>query len=286
MEKYEYIENIIKESSTTFYKAFSELPEKKRNAVYSIYAFCRIADDAVDVHKDVEQLKTLKENIKKTFDGDVPEDPVFQTLYETIMAFPSSLEPYVELIDGLMEDFNKKPIKTDADLEDYTYKVAGTVGLMLIPVVAQKSYKENHSDLKAVAIELGKAMQITNILRDVRDDLIKRRVYFPDEAVDQHDVKIETLRTGTVTAEYRSLVETYIEMAKSKYKIFYDNIGLFDEDSIYPTYLAARFYEGILDEIRKGGYSNITKRHFVGKIRKFFMIRKVKKELKQKGFPQ
>jgi len=283
MEKYEYVESIIEKSSATFYQAFKDLPETKRKAVFSIYAFCRKADDAVDVDKDVEIIKDLRKKFKAMREGKTPDDPIFETLKETFDNFPNEDTPYLTLLDGLEEDLNEREIKTDDDLEDYAYKVAGTVGLMLMPIVASETYNKDSKKLKEVAIELGKAMQITNILRDVRDDLIRRRIYFPNEAIEQHDVKIETLRIGVVTAEYRSLVETYIDLAKEKYKVFYDNVKLFDADSIEAVYIAARFYEGILDEIRKGNYTNITKRHYVSKFRKWFLMRKIKKELKNKG---
>jgi len=284
MDKYEYVENIIAESSQTFHKAFSMLEdENKRKAVFSIYAFCRVADDAVDIDEDIEKIDELEEKIEKTFAGDVPKEPLFEALYETIMRYPSDKEPYLKLLDGLRDDYEKKPIKTEKDLEEYAYKVAGTVGIMLLPVLASKSHKEKPKEMRKVSIELGKAMQITNILRDVRDDLQKQRVYFPEEIIDQFQVRIETLVTGTVTGEYQSLVEHYIDIAKEKYKVFYKNLELFDKDAVLATYAAAKFYEGILDEIRRGGYSNITKKHQVGKFRKWRLMKKIKKDMKNRG---
>ncbi len=283
MENYEYVESIIEQSSETFHQAFKDLPDKKRKAVFSIYAFCRQADDAVDVNKDVTIIKALRENFKDLIKGDTPQDPIFETMAETFQNFPSDEAPYLTFLDGLEEDFNESPIKTDEDLESYAYKVGGTVALMLMPIVASEALKTNHDKVREVMIELGKAMQITNILRNVRDDLIRRRVYFPDDAIAQHGVKIETLRIGVVTSEYRSLVETYIDKAKAKYKVFYDNVALFDEDSVLGIYTAARLYEGILDEIRKGNYTNITKKHSIGTLRKWILLRKIKKELTQKG---
>ncbi len=283
MEKYEYVQSVIEKSSATFYQAFKELPEQKRKAIFSIYAFCKKAIDAVNVEQDVEIIKDLRKNLTAMREGNMPDDPIFETLKETFDNFPNEEAPYKTFLDGLEEDLNEREIKTDEDLEDYAYKVAGTVGLMVIPIVASEAFNKASKPLKDVAIELGKAMKITNILRNVRDDLIRRRIYFPNEAIEQHDVKVETLRTGIVTAEYRSLVETYIDLAKNKYQMFYDNVQLFDKDSIEPLYIATRLYEGILDEIRKGNYTNITKKHNVSTLRKWFLMRKIKKELKDKG---
>ncbi len=286
MEKYEYCENIIKESSQSFYKAFSLLEEKKAHAVYAIYAFCRTADDAVDIDKNIEKINQLKTDVKSTFEGVVPKAPLFEALYETIMRYPSNVAPYLDLLDGMRDDYYNKPIKTEKEFDEYCYKAASTVGIMLLPVLASKNYKSDSKKLKGVAIELGKAMQITNILRDVRDDLMRDRVYFPDELLEQFGVNIEITRTGLVTPEWRTLMEHYIEIAKEKYQIFYDHIDLFDKDAMYPTYVAAKFYEGILDVIRRKGYTNINRRYHVGNIRKYFMMKKAKKELKKRGLSE
>ncbi|MFH5882435.1 MAG: phytoene/squalene synthase family protein [Candidatus Izemoplasmataceae bacterium] len=283
MDKYLYCENIIKESSQSFYKAFSLLEKDKANAVFSIYAFCRTADDAVDEHNDLEKVNTLKKKVKSTFEGDVPKDLLFEALYESIMRFPSNVSPYLDLLDGMRDDYYAKPITTEKEFDEYCYKAAGTVGLMLLPVVASKKYKSESKNLKVVAIELGKAMQITNILRDVREDFMKDRVYFADETLEEYNINIEILRTGLVTPEWRTLVDHYVKMAKKKYKVFYDNLELFDKDAVYPTYLAARFYEGILDEIVKKDYTNLNKTHSLSNFKKFMIMSKAKRHLKKRG---
>ena len=283
MEKFEYCENIIKESSQSFYKAFSQLEEKRAQAVFAVYAFCRTADDAVDKHDDIERVHTLKKQIKQTFEGSPPDDPLFQALSEVIETFSLELDPYLDLLDGMRDDYYNKPIETEAQFDEYCYKAAGSVGLMLLPILAKDKLKSQGKQLKAVAIELGKAMQITNILRDVKEDFMKDRIYFPDEILEQFQVNIEILRTGLVVPEWRALMEHYIDVAKNKYQVFYENINLFDKDAIFPTYLAALFYEGILDVIQKSNYSNLNKRYSTGKFKKFLLGRKAKKNLKRKG---
>lgn len=284
MDAYDYVENIIKQSSVSFYKAFSHLPEEKAKAVYAIYGFCRTADDAVDISKDASLIASLKTDIKATFNNQAPLDnPLFKALNDTLKKYPNTVEPYLGLLSGMEDDLNAKPIQTEDDLDDYCYKVASTVGLMLLPVIASKSLKEHPEKIKKVAIELGKAMQITNILRDVKEDLMHLRVYFPDEILKKHNVLEKTMRVGTVTPEYQSMIEYYIDIAKRKYQVFYENVQLFDKDAIQPTYYAAKFYEGILDEIRRSKYRNLTKRVYVSKLRKYLLMRTAKKELKAMG---
>ncbi len=283
MDKYAYCENIIKESSATFYKAFSALEPRKAQAVYAVYAFCRTVDNAIDIHNDIDKLEALERGIRRVFDGDIPDDLMFQALAETLERFPNTIDPYINLIDGMRDDFYKKPIETSEDFDQYCYKAASTVGLMLIPILAQKEYEKDSQPLKDVAIELGKAMQITNILRDVREDLTAMRVYFPQEVLDKQNINLETLRTGIVTPEYRSMIEQYITLAEEKYSVFYTNAHLFDEDARLQTVVAAKFYEGILQEIRRADYNNLTKRHYVSTLRKRHLFKQAQKELKLKG---
>lgn len=251
--------------------------------MYAIYAVCRSVDDAIDEDNDLEKLKELEKGIEKAFEGVVVDALLFSAFKETIEQFPSKLKPYKDLVSGMKDDYHFKPIEKESELDEYCYKAAGSVGLMLIPILASEQYEQNKEKLEDVAISLGKAMQITNILRDVREDLMRQRVYFPNEVIEQYQVNIETLRTGIVTPEYKSMVEGYIDKAKALYKVFYDNIELFDKDAAYPTYLAAKFYEGILDEIRKSGYDNLTKRQFVGKFKKYRLTKQAKKALAGKG---
>lgn len=283
MDAYEHVETIIKESSQSFYKAFSKLPEEKAHAVYAIYAFCRTADDAVDIYQDEKKLDRLRDSIKRAFNGQSEDDLLFIALRDTLSKFPSELNPYLDLLEGLEDDLHQREIETESELDRYCYKVASTVGLMLLPVIAKQSLKKDPDTLKQVAIELGKAMQITNILRDVKEDLMGKRIYFPKDILNKHNVLIKTMRVGTVTPEYRSMMEYYIDLANEKYQIFYDHAHLFDQDAVKPTYYAAKFYQAILDEIRKHQYNNLTKRHYVSKLRKWRLMKHAAKELQAKG---
>ncbi len=284
MEKYEKIETMIEQNNPVIHQAFSHLPEDKKKAVFAIYAYCQTVKDSIDVYHDIERLQDIKKQLKNTFDGQVPDDPIFQALYESIMRYPTSITPYMELLDAMRDDYYNKPLETEDDFDEYTYKAASTIWLMLLPVIASKAYKDNSKKAKAVATELGKGVQITHILRNVRDDLMNQRIYFPEDIIEQHQVKIETLRTGIVTSEFRSLMEYYIEKAKEKYQVFYDHLDLLDEDSVLAAFVAAKFYEGILDEIRKNDYNNITKKHSVSKFRKWRLLKGIKKDLKKRGY--
>ncbi|MFW6320051.1 MAG: phytoene/squalene synthase family protein, partial [Bacillota bacterium] len=208
---------------------------------------------------------------------------LLRALHDTLEKYPNTIDPYMDYLDAMRDDYYQKPIETEDDFEKYCQKVGGTIGLMLLPVVASKNKDKKEKELKHIMNELGKGMQVTSILRDVRDDLMNRRVYFADEVIAKQQLELEITRTGLVTPEWRSMVEYYIDLAKEKYKTFYDHAGLLDEDAVYPTYLAARYYESVMDVIQKKNYTNINKKHSVSKLRQFFIKRHVKHTLHKEG---
>jgi phytoene synthase len=183
----------------------------------------------------------------------------------------------------MKDDYYQKAIKTDEDLEHYAFKTMGNFIKMLLPVLAQKTFKENPKALRKATASLAHALSITTMLRNVRDDLIDRRLYFPTDTMEQNKVKIKTLRTGIVTPEYRSMVEQYIDKALEEFETFYDTLEYFDKDIIAPVYTALKFYEGLLREIRKNDYNNITKRHKLSKFRKWLLKRSIQNDLKKRG---
>lgn len=265
---FQYCEDIIKQHSSSFYHAFKHLPEQDRNAVFALYAFCRIADDSIDVDRDLNKLETIASNLRQTFDGVVVEEPIFACLREVLKNYPLPIQPFEDLITGMKADYYHKVIVSDDDLTLYCYQVAGTVGLMLNPILASRRYEKNKELLGEVAIQLGYAMQITNILRDVGQDFASGRLYLPQELLLKYGVTIEEVILGDITPGYQELVENYIEQANRAYAFLEKHICLYNKDARASVYLAAKFYQAILQEIRKGQYDNITKRHFVSDSKK------------------
>lgn len=141
MAKYAYCEEIIKKHSSSFYHAFKRLNEQDRFAVYAIYAYCRIVDDAIDEHEDIKELKEYQEMIKQTFEHEHVDHPIFNCLHDVLHHYDLDLSPFLILTQGMEDDYYKKQIVTEEDLRDYCYKVAGTVGEMLHPVIAKESIK-------------------------------------------------------------------------------------------------------------------------------------------------
>ena len=274
-DDYKYCEKIIKKNSLTFYKAFSLLEENKAKAVYAIYAFCRHSDDAIDVYNSIEKLEVLEKELKLFEKGEIIDKPFWRALKDVFEKFNMDIKPFYEMIEGQKMDNKFSNIKTQDELLDYSYYVAGTVGLMILPVIASK----NHKTLKDSAIKLGKAMQITNILRDVGEDLKNNRVYIPKEIMEKFNYSYEELNMQILNDNFKNLWEYEAQFAQKLYDEFYNEIDLFDSDTKTAVLTSAKLYNAILDAVRKNNYNCFNKKNYVNFKEKIKIITKIKSEI-------
>lgn len=259
-------ETIIKKHSKSFYYAFSQLPLQKSNAVYAIYAFCRTADDCADSNQShtekLESLQRLKHELDLFRDGIEVDEPLWRALRRVFTDYEMDIRPFYDQLTGQNMDLDFSIPRSMHELESYSYYVAGSVGLMLLPVLASKA----SADLRPPAMELGIAMQITNILRDVGEDLHhKQRIYLPEGEMERFRYTKEDLRQGLINESFVQLWESLAKHAESLYDDFYRSINLFDADSRLPLYLSVGVYRGILDAVRDSGYDCFSKRNYVSK---------------------
>jgi phytoene synthase len=269
-------ETIIKENSKTFYKAFSMLKSKiDRQAIYAIYAYCRIVDDAIDEYKDIILLESYQKKLESLINKEPQSDFVFRALayvIETYYPNDYDFKPYFGLIEGQRQDYQFKQPKTLDDLLNYCYLVAGVVGEMLSYVLAPK---DAISDVRMVAIHLGEAMQITNILRDIGEDRKRDRIYIPSDVMSQFNYTKAVLEKGEVNTHFSQLFEHLATYAENGYKIALEKIDLFKPDARKPLMLAALMYEAIIDTIRKNAYDVFNKRAVVSDEVKKSIVTKV-----------
>ncbi|MHA6253121.1 phytoene/squalene synthase family protein [Oceanobacillus sp. CAU 1775] len=255
-----YCESIIQRHSKRFYQAFSRLPEKKAKAIYAIYAFCRIADDCVDENPNPQEQQQALSQFKLELDlfsrNEELDLPLWRALRHVFNNYDMSLEPFYDQLTGQARDIAFKSPETLEELEDYSYYVAGSVGLMLLPVIAS----ENASKLMSSAIELGIAMQITNILRDIGEDLYDhQRIYLPISEMERFNYRVDDLRAGVINDAFICLWEDLALRAEGLYDNFMQRIDLFDADSKLPVSLSAQYYRGILDLVRESGYTSLAR---------------------------
>lgn len=257
-EDFKYCENIIKNSSKSFYKAFSKLPKDKSEAIYAVYAFCRIIDDIIDIKKDKKCLEKFERDFINFKDGKNIEEPMWRALRVVFNKYEMSYKPFQDMIKGQYMDLDFKQPSTQENLEEYCYYVAGTVGLMILPILSK-----THKELEGVALDLGKAMQITNILRDIGEDYDNNRIYLPINLMKKHGYNEDNLARKIVDDDFISLWEYEASRAEELYQRVLNKIKLFDSDSILPVLLSLYFYREILFEVRENGYNCLKKRNYI-----------------------
>lgn len=269
-------EAIIKENSKTFYKAFSMLKSKMdRQAIYAIYAYCRIIDDAIDEYKDILLLESYQKKLESLIKKEPQSDFVFRALaYVVENYYPKDYDfkPYFGLIEGQRQDYKFEQPKTLDDLLSYCYLVAGVVGEMLSYVLAPK---EAVNDVRMVAIYLGEAMQITNILRDIGEDRKRARTYIPLDLMEQFNYTKQDLEKGVVNTHFTQLFEHLATFAENRYKIALEKINLFKPDARKPLMLAALMYEAIIHRVRENAYDVFNVRAVVSDETKKSIVTKV-----------
>ncbi|MEG0323550.1 MAG: phytoene/squalene synthase family protein, partial [Raoultibacter sp.] len=265
-----WCEEVIKTNSKSFYRAFSLLPYPKRESVYALYTFCRAADDCVDRYASKEALDSLEQDLVLFFEGHVPESPLWRSLAVVFETFDLEKKPFFDMIEGQRRDLAFKQPETLVELEEYGYYVAGSVGLMLLPILHARSAVT--ADLKQSAIDLGVAMQITNILRDVGEDLDNGRIYLPCEAMADVRYSSFDLENRLRSKAFVTLWETLAHRSEELYLPMQRDAVLLDEDSRLATLSSLFLYRGILDEVRRQEYQCLTKRSVVPKDQAYLLI--------------
>lgn len=255
-EDYKYCQDIIKNNSKTFYKAFSLLKKEKANAIYAVYAYCRVVDDAIDVYNSPEKLKKLEHKLIDFEKGKIPDEPLWRALKDVFKRYNMDISPFYEMIEGQKMDINYNQPETQDDLLKYCYYVAGTVGKMLLPIIASEKINLINAD----EIKLGEAMQITNILRDIGEDFDNGRIYIPVEIMKKFNYTEDDLKNKNINDDFRKMWEFEAQNAQKMYEDFYKFIELFDNDSKKPVIASAKLYNAILDAVRKNNYDCLTKK--------------------------
>ncbi|MHC8521524.1 phytoene/squalene synthase family protein [Rossellomorea sp. H39__3] len=177
-------------------------------------------------------------------------------LDDVFKRFNMDREAFRDMIKGQRMDLaGRRYMKMD-DVLDYSYHVASTVGLMLLPILAPGKERELRED----GIYLGYALQLTNILRDVGEDLDRGRLYLPQDLLVKHECSVEDLREGRTTEAFRLVWEEMAGMAEHYYSLSMRTIGLYPIYSRAPVKGAALLYKEILNEVRKNGYDVFSKR--------------------------
>lgn len=260
-QAYEHCKTVIEYHSKTFSKAFTHLPKAKRNAVWAVYAFCRTADDIVDEgNNKEEELRAFKQQLDQFNQGTLPlQQPLWIALDDTFKNFDFDITPFYEMILGQEMDLYHRKYDNFDQVVNYSYHVASTVGLMLLPILAPSNKKR----LVPSAIKLGYAMQITNILRDIGEDFTRGRCYIPADLMKKYGYTKKMLADGVVNKAFIQIWEEMAAEAEVYYREGLADMHLYPLHSRLPVQAAAHFYKQILQVARANDYDVFQRRAFV-----------------------
>lgn len=251
-EAYAYCTDLTRRRARNFYYAFITLPKEKRKAIYAAYAFCRLSDDYSDEEIPVDEksalLSGLHDLVDKAFDG-APDSEVFVALLDASNRYGIPRDYFHEIINGVEMDLVNNSYETFEDLYQYCYRVASVVGLVCIEIF-------EYTDPKAreYATDMGIAMQLTNILRDIEEDCGRGRVYLPQDELARHEVTEESLQVGDTGPEFRAMMKEQVSRARGYFERSAALLPLLKPRSrLCPAVLRA-LYSAVLDRIEARDY--------------------------------
>ena len=251
----------IKSEGKSFYWASFFLPKKNRIAASRLYSICRYLDDVADNSKldTSSQIKNIFNQIKENESSEI-----------NIFFKKNNINLGIlkDLIDGLISDQQNVRVTDEKELIDYSYKVAGTVGLMMLPIINTKD-----AEARKHAIDLGIAMQLTNIARDVYEDAKMNRLYLPKEWLGQ--VSISDLIDNKLDVKKKKLIElsikNLIELSDKFYANGFSGMKFIPLRTRLAIFFAAKIYKGIGEKIKSGGYVYKLERIYLNKLEKLWI---------------
>ena len=249
---------IAKKSRSSFYYAFNLLPAEQRDAMNTVYAFCRQTDDIVDegsVTDEIkyEKLRKWRIELEKSLNGH-SDYQIINKLSKTIQKFNIPLEPFFDLLKGMEMDLQRKRYITFDDLQTYCYHVASTVGLMCIEIFGYR-----HSSAKDFAINLGIALQLTNILRDIKKDAEKGRIYLPQEDLRKFNYNEKDLLSNTYNENFQKMMKYQVERAREYFDKATACLNLEDKKAMFAARAMQHIYYRMLNKIIDADYDVFNK---------------------------
>ncbi len=253
----EHCREAIRHGSLSFHAASKLLPAHVRDPALALYAFCRLADDEVDLKKDkIGSVLRLRDRLDRVYAGqpkDAPTDRAFAAIvdeFEMPRALPDAL------LEGLAWDADERRYKTLSGVKDYSARVASAVGAMMCVLMRVRD-----ADALARACDLGVAMQLTNIARDVGEDAQERRIYLPLDWLDAAGIDVEQFFANpTPSKAVRAMVKRLVMEANRLYIRSEAGVGALPAACRPGIYGARYIYAGIGGQLTSMGYDSISAR--------------------------
>ena len=242
---------ITRKSASNLALAFVLLPKARRDAMSVLYAFCREVDDVADNESVPSEqrraaLAAWREDVRRACDGLLPEFPVNRELQPVIARYHLPFAHFDELIRGVEMDLDIKRYKNYDDLEQYCYRVASVVGLLSVEIFGYKD-----PACRDYAIHLGKALQLTNILRDVRTDAERGRIYLPLDELERCQVSPEEILRGAWSERFEQVAESTAQQARRFYSLARQTLPAADRRSMIAAELMGSVYWRLLRKLER-----------------------------------
>jgi phytoene synthase len=248
----EYCSRLTRKSRSNFYYSFLFLAKEKREAMYAVYAFCRSVDDVADgdaaTAAKQQHLDEWRRELDRCYAGQ-PGHPISVKLAQSMQRFPIPKDYFEELIAGVEMDLTRNRYATFGDLYEYCYRVAGVVGLMCIEIFGYRNPKA-----KDYAVNLGVALQLTNIMRDIRVDAERDRIYLPQDEMARFGYSEAELFQGAYTPAFLALMRFTSTRAHQYFQNARQLLALEDRRSLLAAEIMGAIYYRLLEAIEASGY--------------------------------
>jgi phytoene synthase len=270
---YRHCEHVAKTQARNFYYSFVTLPPERKAAMCAIYAFMRYSDDvsdeAAENRSKADEMRAWRLALDRAFAGDYGDSPILPAFHDTVCRYNIPARYFHELIDGTQMDLTRNRYETWDDLHLYCYRVASVVGFVCIHVWG---FDEAGGEALRYAEACGLALQLTNILRDVKEDAERDRIYLPQEDLRRFGVTEANLKQGVVDDSFRALMRFEVERAKEFYRQAQNLFPLVYAPGRPTLSIMIRIYRGILDSIERNQYDVYTHRARVSTPKKLAIV--------------
>lgn len=248
-EAFAYCHRVTKQQAKNFYYAFLFLPQPKREAIYTVYAFCRYCDDIADnphtLSQQIALLQDWRHELDKCYAGR-PTHIITQALQYTVAKYAIPQHYFDELLYGIEMDLTIRRYATFADLQQYCYRVASVIGLACITIFGYR-----HAGVQDYANHLGIALQLTNIIRDVKEDAERGRIYLPLEDLQAFHYPEADLLQQRYTEQFVALMRFQHQRTLDYYRKAEDCLLPGDKASLIAPEIMAGIYQATLRKIMR-----------------------------------
>ncbi len=266
---YERCAQVTRRSRSSFYYAFILLPPERRRALHAVYAFCRFIDDIADdesIREPALLLKRWREELERVYAG-APTRALSRALADSARRFKIPRELFEEIINGVEMDLSRKRYQTWEELRPYCYRVASALGLICIEIFGYRN-----PSAKLYAENLGLALQLTNILRDVREDAERGRIYLPLEDLARFNVSENEILGGVYSPNFISLMDFEARRARELYALAQSELAAEDRATLLTAEAMRLIYAALLGRIIKSNYRVLDRRHSLSAPHKLYLV--------------